>query len=135
MQPKCLVYVENDPGSRKVMRGLVERLTIPVHLTILDDSVEFVARVEAVIPQPDVFLLDIHVLPLDGFAMLSLLRQHESYSDKMVVALTASVMNEEVKKLKEAGFDGVLAKPLSFHDFPDMMERMLAGERLWTVIR
>ena len=49
---------------------------------------------------------------------------------ELVPALT-----EEVKKLKEAGFDGVLAKPLNFHDFPNVMKRMLAGERVWTVVR
>lgn len=135
MERNSLLYIEDDPGSRKVMYGLVERLTIPVHLTILEDSRNFIERVEAIKPQPDVFLLDIHVQPLDGFGMLRLLRQHERFASKMVVALTASVMNAEVKKLKEAGFDGVLAKPLSFHDFPQVMERVLAGERLWTVIR
>jgi CheY-like chemotaxis protein len=53
----------------------------------------------------------------------------------MVMALTASVMNEEINKLREAGFDGVLGKPLSFHTFPDTLRRILAGERIWTVPR
>ena len=132
---KNLLYVEDDPGSRKVMYGLLERLTVPVHLTIFEDSTDFVARVEALDPQPDVFLLDIHVSPLDGFQMLELLRQHPQYADKMVVALTASVMNEEINRLKEAGYDGVLAKPLSFNQFPDRLERILAGERFWSVTR
>ena len=135
MGSNSLLYVEDDSGSRKVMRGLVERLTIPVHLTVFEDSINFIERVEAITPQPDVFLLDIHVRPLDGFGMLSLLRGHECFASKMVVALTASVMNTEVRKLKDSGFDGVLAKPLNFHDFPHLMERILAGEHLWVVVR
>jgi CheY-like chemotaxis protein len=135
LKRKSLLYVEDDLGSRKVMCGLVERMTIPIHLTIFENSVNFIERVETISPQPDVFLLDIHVLPFDGFDMLSLLRQHERFASSMVVALTASVMNEEVKKLKEAGFDGVLAKPLNFRDFPHVMDRVLAGERIWTIIR
>lgn len=130
-----LLYVEDDAGSRKVMVGLVERLTSPVHLTIFEDSRNFIERIEQITPSPNVFLLDIHVKPFDGFEMLRLLRQHEHFANQMIVALTASVMNEEVKKLKEAGFDGVLAKPLNFHDFPRVMDRVFAGERLWTIIR
>jgi CheY-like chemotaxis protein len=53
----------------------------------------------------------------------------------MIVALTASVMNSEIHKLKEAGFDGVLAKPLNFHTFPEMLTRILNREQIWTVHR
>ena len=134
-QPYSLLYVEDDAGSQKVMRGLIELLSFPVSLTVFDDSTEFISRVEAISPQPDLFLLDIHVSPQNGFEMLQDLRQHNDFHQAMVVALTASVMNEEVKKLKEAGFDGVLAKPLKFHDFPQLIERIRSGERLWTVIR
>ncbi len=129
------LYVDDDPGSRKVMAGLVERLTIPVNLVMFEDSVNFLHRVEGVTPIPTIFLLDIHVLPLNGFEMLRLLRQHDLFSPRMIVALTASVMNEEVNRLKAAGFDGVLAKPLNFHDFPQVMNRVLTGERIWTVVR
>jgi CheY-like chemotaxis protein len=130
-----LLYVEDDPGSRKVMRGLVELLTPPVQLTILENSEDFLEHVSQVHLEPDLFLLDIHVKPLNGFEMLSLLRQHGHYHDKMVVALTASVMNEEITRLKEAGFDGMLAKPLKFNDFPNLIERILQGEHLWTLMR
>ena len=130
-----LLYVEDDPGSRKVMQGLVQSLPYHVTLTIFNDSLDFLSRVQSLHPQPDVILLDIHVQPHNGFEMLQMLRLHSSYAYKMIVALTASVMNEEVKKLKEAGFDGVLAKPLKFHEFPDRMQRILAGERQWIVIR
>ena len=130
-----LLYVEDDVGSRKVMQGLVERLTKPVMLTTFENSEDFIHRVTEVAPEPDLFLLDIHVKPLNGFEMLDLLRQHERYHDKMIVALTASVMNEEITRLKEAGFDGMLAKPLKFHDFPDLIDRILNGEHLWTLVR
>lgn len=130
-----LLYVEDDPGSQKVMRGLIEILDFPVHLTIFEDSVNFLQGVKSVSPVPDLFLLDIHISPKNGFEMLQVLRADESFANKIIVAVTASVMNEEVKKLKDAGFDGVLAKPLKFRDFPNLIKRILAGEHLWTVIR
>lgn len=134
MVNKNILYVEDDAGSRKVMQGLVQSLDFPVQLTVFDDSADFIARVERLSPEPDVFLLDIHVSPLDGFAMLACLRQHYRFHDKFIIALTASVMNDEVQQLKASGFDGVLAKPLRFQDFPDRMRRIFAGERIWKVI-
>jgi CheY-like chemotaxis protein len=134
-QLKLLLYVEDDPGSRKVMSVLVSHLAQPVELVIFEDSNDFLNRVHAITREIDVFLLDIHVTPNDGFEMLRLLRSDPHLASKMVIALTASVMNEEINRLKEAGFDGVLSKPLSFSTFPDTINRILAGERIWTVYR
>lgn len=130
-----ILYVEDDRASQKVIRGLMDTLTFPVHLHIFGDSQNFISRVEDICPEPDIFLLDIHITPLDGFEMLHELRQHPRYRSKMILALTASVMNEEVEKLKNAGFDGVLAKPLKFADFPMQIQQIIVGEHIWTVKR
>lgn len=132
---KKLLYIEDDSGSRKVMRFLMQRIELPIELVIFEDSDDLIARVASLDPEPDAIFLDIHVTPHDGFKMLDMLRNHERYSHKVVIALTASVMNEEINRLKEAGFDGVLAKPLNFHTFPDMLNRILEGEKIWIVKR
>jgi two-component system cell cycle response regulator DivK len=132
---RVLLYVEDDPGSRKVMAVLVNTLVEPVRLIMIEDSTDFLDRLEAFSQEPDVLLLDIHVTPHDGFSMLKMLRSSERFADKMVIALTASVMNEEINRLKEAGFDGVLGKPLNFHTFPETLQRILAGERIWSIHR
>jgi two-component system, cell cycle response regulator DivK len=132
---KLLLYVEDDPGSRKVMRVLVSTLADLVQLVIFEDSVDFLEKVNALEREPDIFLLDIHVTPYNGFRILEMLRTYERYTQKMVIALTASVMNEEINRLKEVGFDGVLGKPLNFHTFPETIKRILAGEHIWTIHR
>jgi len=132
-QPVVL-YVEDDPQSRKLMRMLlVGRMNLP-HVTILEDSQDFVERVEALDPKPDVIFLDIHMKPYDGFQMLEILRRLHWVNGTPIVALTASVMNEEVQKLKTAGFNGCLAKPIDVGAFPDTFQRILAGERIWRII-
>jgi two-component system cell cycle response regulator DivK len=132
---KILLYVEDDPGSRKVMRLLVSTLGDSVQLVMFENSADFLENLAALDQEPDIFLLDIHVTPHDGFDMLEMLRTSPRYAEKMVIALTASVMNEEINKLKEAGFDGVLGKPLNFYTFPETIKRILAGERIWTILR
>jgi CheY-like chemotaxis protein len=132
LQPSVL-YVEDDWQSRMVMEILlVEEMHLP-HVTIFEDSTDFLSKIAALDPLPDVVLLDIHMKPHDGFEMLKMLRTHPAYKDKPVVALTASVMNEEVVLLEQAGFNGVVAKPIEQEAFPGLLERIVKGERLWNV--
>jgi CheY-like chemotaxis protein len=129
-----IVYVEDDPGSRKIMRVLIKQIMALPHLNILEDSSEFLSKIDAITPRPNLFLLDIHIEPHDGFELLTMLRVSETFKNALVVALTASVMNEEVQRLKTAGFDGVIAKPINLDTFPALLNRVLEGEQIWTVV-
>lgn len=128
-----IVYVEDDELSRMVVDILLHEQMQLSNVVIFEDSRDFIARLEALTFIPDVILLDIHLKPLNGFQMLTLLRDHPVYSHKPIVALTASVMNEEVELLKHAGFDGVFAKPLNEITFPSVLERILSGEQIWNI--
>src|SRR5262245_6302464 len=94
----AVLYVEDDHNSCDIMRLLLEVGLGVEHLTIFENSADFLSRVENVYPRPDVILLDIHIEPHDGFGMLTMLRGHADFRDVPVIALTASVMNEEVKR-------------------------------------
>jgi CheY-like chemotaxis protein len=129
-----VLYVEDDPSSRKLMSLLLRgRMKLP-NVTILEDSENFLAQVEALDPKPDVVFLDIHVKPYNGFEMLEMLRQFEWAANTPIIALTASVMNEEIQQLGTAGFNGCVAKPIDLNTFPETMSRILDGEVLWRII-
>ena len=128
-----ILYVEDDPQSRKLMSMLLKgRMKLP-NVTILEDSQDFLANVEALNPKPDVILLDIHMKPFNGFEMLTMLREIDWLDNTPVVALTASVMNEEVQKLRSIGFNGCLSKPIDLQTFPETLERILDGETIWRI--
>jgi CheY-like chemotaxis protein len=103
------------------------------HITIFEDSEDFVEKLEMLSPIPDIIFLDIHMQPVDGFEMLQKIRQNPLFHATRVVALTASVMNEEVKLLQQKGFDGVFAKPLDVDAFPNVLQRILDGEQVWII--
>jgi CheY-like chemotaxis protein len=132
IQPTIL-YVEDEARSRRVMQLMLNRMNIP-QVTMFEDSSDFLARAEALDPRPDVILLDIHVRPYNGFEMLAMLRQSELLAQVRIVALTASVMNEEVDQLKTAGFDGCLAKPIDSDAFPEILAQIMRGESIWHII-
>lgn len=133
MSEPIFLYVENDELSREVMRALVTRGLGYDNITILESSVFFEENLNKLSQQPDVIFLDIHVEPIDGFEMLKVIRQHDKFCEIPVIALTASVMNEEVRRLREAGFNGVIAKPINYDIFPTALERILHGEQIWNI--
>lgn len=129
-----VLYVDDDAPSRKLMRLLLSgRMKLP-DVTIFEDSQDFLGRVNGLNMKPDVIFLDIHVKPYSGFDMLKTLRAMEWTQGKPIVALTASVMNEEVQTLRMAGFNGCLAKPINLNTFPDTFQRILRGETIWNIV-
>jgi CheY-like chemotaxis protein len=133
MDKPVFLYVEDDAFSREIMALILGDMLGYTSVTVFEDSADFLPRVEKLAAKPDVIFLDIHVRPHNGFEMLTMIRQRADYAQTKVVALTASVMNEEVHRLREAGFDGCLAKPLDQRTFPDLLGRILLGERIWRI--
>ena len=127
------LYVEDDASNRKVMQLIMQKAMKVNDLAIFENSQDFMARVKALPQPPQVALLDIHVRPYDGFAMLKMLRADPDYKDTKIIALTASVTNEEVEQLRTSGFDGAIGKPLRVSTFPGLMARILNGEEVWHI--
>lgn len=132
-QPK-LVYVEDDPASIVVMKAIVEKVMKLQTLYILQNRSGFMQQVKDLGVTPDLFLFDIQMKPYDGFELLSMIRKDPQFSGSKVVALTASVMSEEVARLKREGFDGAIAKPLNIEAFPDLIAKIMDGESVWYIV-
>lgn len=128
---RSFLYVEDDTMSRLVMGKLIESLSSTV--TIYEDSTQFVERINALEHIPDVVFLDVQIAPLSGFEMLKVLREDSRFEQVPIIAMTASVTVSEINELKQAGFDGLIAKPVRKRLFPELLERVLAGEAVWYV--
>ncbi len=127
------LYVEDDKLSRRVLQMMAADAGIET-LTLFEDSANLLERATALDPKPDVIFLDIHIKPHNGFEMLKMLRGSGHFDGIPIVAMTASVMNEEVAQLREAGFNACLAKPLDMETFPEVLQRILEGEAVWRII-
>ena len=82
-------------------------------------------------PQVDLILMDLRMPHEDGYDALDQIRDHPRLKDTIVVAVTAHGSSEELKKAKQAGFNGFLNKPLDPDRFPEQIRRVLQGEAIW----
>ena len=83
------------------------------------------------LPRLDLILMDIRLPYEDGYSALRKIRSSPSLKNTKVVAVTAEASNEQIRKAREANFDGFLGKPLDTDRFPDQIRRILMGEEVW----
>ncbi|HEX2907781.1 MAG TPA: response regulator [Phototrophicaceae bacterium] len=127
-----ILYVEDEARSRKVMQ-MMASFNGFTNLVIFEDSTDFTERLLALVPSPEIIFLDIHMQPYNGFEMLAQLRQLPQFRHIPVIAMTASVMNEEIQQLRSASFDGCVAKPIDIETFPETLNRIVSGEKIWRI--
>jgi two-component system cell cycle response regulator DivK len=67
--------------------------------------------------QPDLVLMDIQLPGMDGLEATALLKGDECTRDIPVIALTALAMKGDEERIRAAGCDGYIAKPIAYKDF------------------
>jgi two-component system cell cycle response regulator DivK len=67
--------------------------------------------------QPDLILMDIQLPGMDGLEATVLLKRDEATRAIPVIALTALAMKGDEERIRAAGCDGYIAKPLAYRDF------------------
>jgi len=110
--PKVLV-VEDNPANMTLSTFLLESAGHSVLKAT--DAETGVALVRA--EQPDLILMDIQLPGMDGLRATALLKGDAATHDIPVIALTALAMKGDEARIREAGCDGYIAKPLSYKDF------------------
>jgi DNA-binding response OmpR family regulator len=77
---------------------------------------------------PDAALLDIELPGINGFDVLARLRAESAGASIPVIAVTASVMDQDRKKILAAGFDAYVPKPVNIRDLVATLNHLLEGE-------
>jgi two-component system cell cycle response regulator DivK len=67
--------------------------------------------------KPHLILMDIQLPGIDGLAATVLLKQDEATRAIPVIALTALAMKGDEERIRAAGCDGYIAKPMRYQEF------------------
>ncbi len=67
--------------------------------------------------QPQLILMDIQLPGMDGLEATALLKKDEATRAIPVIALTALAMKGDEERIRAAGCDGYIAKPMRYQEF------------------
>ena len=120
-----ILVVEDDEKSRRLLKDVLEYHGFDV--CAHDNGEDGLADARAC--SPDAVLLDIELPGISGFDVLAGLRAESSSAALPVIAVTASVMDQDRKKILSAGFDAYVPKPVNIRELVVILNDLLAKIR------
>lgn len=108
-----VLVIEDNSANMTLALFLLESSGHTVFTAIDAESGVASARAE----QPHLILMDIQLPGMDGLEATALLKADPSTCDIPVIALTALAMKGDEERIREAGCDGYIAKPIRYQDF------------------
>lgn len=123
-----ILVVEDNPTNHELLRFLLESRGHAVSSAI--DGEEGAALIES--EHPEIVLCDLRMPRVDGYGLLRRVRANPALDDVVIVAVTAYSMPDDYRRVREAGFDGYLTKPIDPESFAAQVETMLARGRAAT---
>jgi two-component system, cell cycle response regulator DivK len=119
-----VLVVEDNPSNLTLATFLLNSAGHTV-LTATDaEAGVALARLE----QPHLILMDIQLPGMDGLEATALLKAETTTSAIPVIALTALAMKGDEERIRAAGCDGYIAKPLRYQDFLARISDFLPAE-------
>jgi two-component system cell cycle response regulator DivK len=119
---KVLIIEDNAPNMT-LARFLLQSVGHTVLSATDSEAGLTLARDE----QPDLILMDIQLPGMDGLEATVLLKRDEATRTIPVIALTALAMKGDEARIRAAGCDGYIAKPMRYLDFLKTIAAQLAG--------
>jgi two-component system, cell cycle response regulator DivK len=108
-----VLIVEDNAANMALATFLLQSAGHSVLTAIDAEAGLTVARRE----QPQLILMDIQLPGMDGLTATVLLKGDDLTRGIPVIALTALAMKGDEERIRAAGCDGYIAKPLAYKDF------------------
>ena len=121
-----VLIVEDNPANMSLAIFLLQSAAHTV-LSAVDAEIGLrLARDE----QPNLILMDIQLPGMDGLEATVLLKRDAATRAIPVIALTALAMKGDEERIRAAGCDGYIAKPLEYRNFLATVSAQLVTARL-----
>lgn len=125
MTPKRILYIEDDPGSRRLVRKILERDGYLVYDA--ENGMDGIDQAKTICP--DLILMDMRIPVMDGYETTTRLRGIAAIKDIPIIALTGHAGDSDRKRSLIAGCSGYLTKPIIVKEFSRKIADYLRGTR------
>ena len=107
-----ILIVEDNPANMKLAVFVLEQASYTV-VTAVDAEAGLALARET---HPDLIMMDVQLPGMDGLAATALLKQDPATRAIPVIALTALAMKGDEARIREAGCDAYIAKPMRYQE-------------------
>ncbi len=120
--PSTIIVADNVESNRYLIKEFFTNSDVEV-LEAKDgkEAVELTKKYH-----PDLILMDIKMPGIDGYDAIRILQSDTEFKNIPVIALTASVLQNEENKIKNRGFSGYLRKPITKTHLFEEVRRFLS---------
>ena len=115
-----LIVEDNDKNMKLVRDVLQAKGYATIEAGTAEDGIRLANE-----RKPDLVLMDIQLPGMNGIEALGVLRADAATAEIPVIAVTASVMQQDRNLITEAGFDGYVGKPINLKEFLDTVRDAL----------
>lgn len=120
-----VLVVDDDPAVRQVVETLLKLERSWIVDTAADGETARTWLDDQEQPIPDLVVLDVMMPGIDGFQVLSWLRDHDLLYDIPVVMLTARTTFEDETQGWERGCDAYVRKPFDATELLEVLDMVL----------
>jgi PAS domain S-box-containing protein len=123
--PRRRIMVVDDIRSNRIVMTQFLR-AVGFEVVEATNGQEAISLAEQI--RPDLMLIDLHMPVMDGFETAARIRQSPGLRDQTMIAVSASVSEEDQSESREAGYNDFLAKPISWPKLSGLLEKHLKLE-------
>jgi len=118
-----ILIVEDNEKNMKLTRDLLQAKGY----TTLEAATGEEGVALALAHRPDLVLMDIQLPDISGITAFERIRANPDTARLPIVAFTASVTPSDRNRITQAGFDGLVSKPIELKSFLATIKTMLEG--------
>ncbi len=130
MDSTKILLVEDDPNDVELIQLALDSYNFVNHIDVVSDGEQAIHYLlgrdgqPPTQPLPRLILLDLKLPKIDGIQVLELIRRSDRTRNLIVVVMTSSAENRDLKTCYDLGVNSYIVKPLDFQQFVEMSRQV-----------
>ncbi len=125
-QIKNVLLAEDDEEDVLLFQSVLSELNQDIIVKVAADGNLLMAFLKQATTLPEMIFLDLNMPHKNGFQCLTEIKGNEKWNSIKIVILSTSSQAQQIETAYEGGADLYLAKPVSYTQFKNMMEKYLS---------
>ncbi len=130
MDSTKILLVEDDPNDVELIQLALDSYNFVNHIDIVSDGEQAIHYLlgrdgqPPTQPLPRLILLDLKLPKIDGIQVLETIRRSDRTRNLIVVVMTSSAENRDLKACYDLGVNSYIVKPLDFQQFVEVSRQV-----------